>query len=87
MVGYKFDRIGGSVTTDADGIYASNCGSGGIWHGPTFYMQLPSTIGMSGQYWHIVFSYTAQNPSGSMLHIGLRVGFSHEYVYEDGWAN
>jgi len=52
-----------------------------------FYTTLPSEIGKSGQYWHIVFSYTTQNPDNSMLFIRLRVGFSHEYVYSDGWAD
>ena len=90
LVGYTFYQIGGSVTTDADGIYASNCGSGSgdSWHGPVFYVTLPQQIGKSGQYWHVVYKYTAQNQSnGYLLVLSLRVGFSTCLSYNDSWNN
>ena len=87
LVGYTFYQIGGSVTTDADGIYASNCGTGDIWHGPVFYVTLPQQIGKSGQYWHVVYKYTAQNQSdGYILKLSLRVGFSTCLSYDDAWS-
>ncbi len=86
LVNGNVSKIVGSVTTDQNGIYASSYGSGSGWHGPVFYTQLPSAIGMSGQYWHIVFKYTTQNPLGYMLGIWVRIGFSTQHSYHDGWS-
>ncbi len=80
------DQSNGSFTTDQDGIYCNNVVSSGTsWHGgPVFYMQLPSTIGMSGQYWHARFRFTAQSFGGSMIDITTTVGYSTLFSFRDG---
>ena len=79
-----FDQSNGSFTTDQDGIYCNNAGGSGTWHGPVFYMQLPSTIGMSGQYWHVRFRCTMQSFGGSMITISTTVGYSTFFNLNDG---
>ena len=90
VIGYQPDpyvtesSIQGTVAQDANGIYASNFGSGSSWHGPQFYMQLPYAIGKSGQYWHIVLKVTYN--MGGYIILQIRAGFSTHLKIDNSWG-
>lgn len=73
---YEFDSSSQFVT-DNNGLYATNYGSGGSWHGPILYMLLPSVVGKINQYWHVVFKYNIQSlTTAYRIQVDLRVGFT-----------
>ncbi len=78
--------ITGSFTTDQNGIYANNLGSGSQYHGPIFYSQLPSQIGKANQYWHIIFKYSTTNPASVTGYLHFIAGFSVSLDYFDNQA-
>ena len=81
LISYTTDAIAGSFTSDANGIYGESFGSGGSYHGPLMYIQLPSQIGISGQYWYLSMRITVSSKNGSA--IVARAGYSTYLRYDD----